>query len=114
MSNQTTDSQDRIYIRLDYEPYNGNREGHIMILDVENDALYNIHHPYYTEINENDDGALTTYVVGEDDNIYFQLVTEQAYYVYKIVPLWDSVEETEYNPRFIEFYPELQEIWDEL
>jgi hypothetical protein len=114
MQNKTTDSQNRIYMRLNDEPYKRNRNGHIMILDVQNDALYNIHHPYYTEINENDDGALTTYVVGEDDNIYFQLVTEQAYYVYKITPLWDSVAETEYNPRFIEYYPELQGVWDEL
>ena len=115
MLNKTTSAKGEIYLRLyDNPKRSGNREGHIMILDVENDALYNIRHPYYTEINENDDGALTTYVVGEDDNIYFQLVTEQAYYVYKIIPLWDSVEETEYNPRFIEFYPELQEIWDGL
>jgi hypothetical protein len=111
---RTIDSKGRIYMNLHDQPYNDNRNGHVMILDLENDALYNIHHPYYTEINENDDGFIVIYVLGEDDNIYFQLITDKAYYIYKITPLWDSIEETEYNPRFIEYYPELQEVWDGL
>jgi hypothetical protein len=111
---RTIDSEGRIYLRLDDMPLHGNRDGHIMILDIENDTLYNIHHPYYIDANENDDGYDNNYVVGEDDNIYIQFMTDQAYYIYKITPLWDSIEETEYNPRFIEYYPELQEVWDGL
>lgn len=115
------DSQYRIYLRFVPTSQKGDSwfpgmsEGHIMIYDLMNNVLYNIRHPFFNEENRNEELWATQYIVGEDGNIYYQLVTDKAYYIYRITPLWDeSMEETEYNPIFFEFYPELKKIWDEM
>jgi len=83
--------------------------GHIIIYDIENDILYNLHHPYWDKYNTNERLLGYQYALGDDDNIYYQLVTEKAYYIYKITPSWEqSAQRDEYKPYFFEYYPNLK------
>jgi len=87
--------------------------GHIMIYDPEKDTLYNVRHPFWDEENKNEKLLAYQYVLGEDENIYYQLVTDKAYYIYKLELLWDQpMEDDEYKPYFFEFHPELKEAFD--
>jgi hypothetical protein len=89
--------------------------GHIMIYDLENNILYNIRHPFLDDKNKKEQIKAYQYVLGEDENIYYQLVTDKSYYIYKISPLWNEpMEESKYNPVFFEFHPELKTAWDTL
>ena len=88
--------------------------GHILIYDIINNDIYNIRHPIFDEFNKNEKLIETTYILGEDYNIYFQLVTDRGYYIYRIIPKWDLEYETiQYMTYFIEMYPHLKKIWDE-
>jgi hypothetical protein len=89
--------------------------GHIMIHEINTGKIYNI---YFNEMDEHSRGGKIiggVYVLGEDDSIYYQLVTDQAYFIYRITPLWNEpMEKTEYKPYFFEFLPEIKKEWDAL
>jgi len=119
----TVDSNNRVYFYFGgfYEDeetrareHNLN-PGHIMIYDPEKDYLYNIYNPYTAPENVTEPVLGYQYLIGEDENIYYQEVRESGHYIYKITPLWDEpMEETEYNPIFFEFQPELKAEWDRM
>jgi hypothetical protein len=110
MPANTTDTKGRIYLGYYYfssEKFSEVHEGSVLILDAEEDTLYQIRHeiPHWRE------ALAAHYVLGEDGNIYFQVVTEKVYYIYRIEPLWDKeLSEAEYEPLFLEVYPELKEV----
>jgi len=110
MPANTTDTKGRIYLGFYYfspEKFSEFHEGSVLILDAEEDTLYQIRHeiPHWRE------ALAAHYVLGEDGNIYFQVVTEEVYYIYRIEPLWDKeLSEAEYEPLFLEVYPELKEV----
>lgn len=110
MPANTTDTKGRIYLGYYYfspEKFSEFHEGSVLILDAEEDTLYQIRHeiPHWRE------ALAAHYVLGEDGNIYFQVVTEEVYYIYRIEPLWDKeLSEAEYEPLFLEVYPELKEV----
>jgi len=117
------DSNNRIYFAFNEPMYNEEcksiindkkiTSGHIMIYDPEKDTLFNVRHPFWDEENKDEKMLAYQYVLGEDENIYYQLVTDRAYYIYKIKLLWDQpMENDEYKPYFIEIYTELKEAFD--
>jgi len=98
------DSQNRIYCCL--YPYKGAfyKHGNILIYDILNDILYTFDHPFFDEENKEEEVIGGSFVLGEDENIYYQLATDKRYYIYKITPDWDGPrEEIEYNPVFYYF-----------
>ena len=110
-----TDSQGRCYIAtIYYNPEDFRTdESSVFIIDAEKDTLYQLRHPiiYDASIEKPLAGH---YVIGEDDNLYFQLVTDRSYIIYQIIPDWDGpMEDAEYNPLCFEVHPELEKLWKE-
>ncbi len=55
------------------------------------------------------------FLVGEDDNLYYQIATDKAYHIFRITPQWDKVIKTQdYVSAIGEFYPKYKEAWDAL
>lgn len=55
------------------------------------------------------------FLIGEDDNLYYQIATDKAYHIFRITPHWDKVIKTQdYVSAIGEFYPKYKEDWDAL
>jgi hypothetical protein len=109
MPANTTDREGRIYAGFYFfkpETFAECSEGNVLILDAEEDLLYQIRH----EIPHRRNALAAHYVLGEDGNIYFQVTTEDMYYIYRIEPYWGKrMQKAEYEPLFLELYPDLRE-----
>jgi hypothetical protein len=112
---KTMDEKNRIYFGLwswNKEDYRKIDKFQVMAYDFEQDTMYFIEWPKLTPKSENI--IQISYVIGDDDAIYFQVVTDAACSIYRITPLWDEpMESVEYMPMFYEFYPEIKEKEDQ-
>jgi hypothetical protein len=117
------DSKERIYLYTNYrnlgmafkyrDIQKFTSQLQILIYDINKDTLYQLYHPIVDDSNKNEKVEAFTYCLGEDENIYYQLVTDKAYYIYKLTLLWDQpMEKEDYHPLFFEFYPELKKAFD--
>ncbi|HOK00083.1 MAG TPA: hypothetical protein PLW34_11045 [Termitinemataceae bacterium] len=110
-SKKSLDSKNRIYLGLwswDKEDYRKVDRFQVLVYDFEKDTMYFIEWLKPTEGNETI--IQVSYVVGDDDAIYVQVVADAACTIYRITPLWDApMERIEYRPMFYEFYPEIKE-----
>jgi hypothetical protein len=120
---QQMDSKERVYLFLNSRTLRSDLKGkdirdftsqlQVLIYDINNDTLYQLYHPITDDSNKNEKVEAFTYCLGEDENIYYQLVTDKAYYIYKLTLLWDQpMEKEDYHPLFFEFYPELKKAFD--
>jgi hypothetical protein len=109
-----TDSSGRCYFSYNFtnEEDFVVEESSVFIIDAQKDTLYQLRHPIF--FDEAVESPLTAhYVIGEDDNLYFQLVTDEHYIIYKIVPAWERpMEDAQYNPFCFDVYPELNKMWE--
>jgi hypothetical protein len=89
-------------------------ESSVFIIDARNDTLFQLRHPIVYD-GDVESPLTAHYVIGEDDNLYFQLVTDRYYLIYKIAVDWDGpMENAEYDPICFEIYPELKKMWEEI
>ncbi|MCX7656527.1 MAG: hypothetical protein N2Z76_08395 [Treponemataceae bacterium] len=93
---------------MDKEDYRKVDRFQVLVYDFEKDTMYFIEWPKPSTGNETI--IQVSYVVGDDDAIYVQVVADAACTIYRITPLWDApMERIEYRPMFYEFYPEIEE-----
>lgn len=108
---KSLDSKNRIYLGLwnwDRENYRKVDRFQILVYDFEKDTMYFIEWPKPSAGKETI--IQVSYVIGDDDVIYVQVVADKACSIYRITPLWDEpMEPIEYRPMFYEFYPEIEE-----
>jgi hypothetical protein len=78
--------------------------GHILIFDAPEDKLYEIKHPIFSEVGSGEKLIKNQYILDEEGNIWYQLITDKAYHIYSITPYWESSEKTvRYNSEFSVF-----------
>jgi hypothetical protein len=78
--------------------------GHILIFDAPKDTLYEIKHPIFGEGESGERLIKNQYILDEEGNIWYQLITDKAYHIYSIEPYWESSEKTvRYNSEFSVF-----------